>query len=291
MAGKSAIFRALRWIEKNRPLGTDFITTGKTECSVTVVIDGHTITRFRNTTKNNYIVDGLELDASGTEVPQEVSAIFNFSEVNVSMQMDPLFLLTTGSGDVAKFFNKTTRLDLIDRYTELCGAKQRKAREEQKRLTANIDSLQKNLTSLGYVEEAEHLLQEIQSIPELPILAFQDSINTYYQLQEKIAVNCCVEASLLIEEIDTIPLIQYEMLAQTISSYKMPLPSYLEDAIRLISRISAYPEPNSSLSTSISTYKQYLQNIKNLILQITHAESELPTICPTCGGVLHDSNC
>jgi hypothetical protein len=205
--------------------------------------------------------------------------------------MDPLFLLTAGSGEVAKFFNRTTRLDLIDRYTELCAAKQRKSREEQKRLSLNVDSLQKNIASLSYVGEAEKILAEYATIPEFPIIALQDSIDEFIHISEKINKNCGEQAQSLISEIDAIAPVQYGQLTRTIELYKQPQPTYLDDAIRLISRIDAYPEPNSSLEASIASFQQSSKTIKTLVIDIETTRKELPSICPTCGEALHDSNC
>src|SRR5687767_10377413 len=54
--GKSAIFRALNWVLRNRPSGTGFIRHGQKEVEVTISSDEGCVLRQRGKSKNSYQV-------------------------------------------------------------------------------------------------------------------------------------------------------------------------------------------------------------------------------------------
>jgi hypothetical protein len=52
--------------------------------------------------------------AFGTEVPAEIQQVLNLSDINISKQFDPPFLLTESPGAVAIFLNSVAHLEKID---------------------------------------------------------------------------------------------------------------------------------------------------------------------------------
>ena len=99
--GKTSIIRALYWASQNKPSGGDFISdfSKRGECSSTIVVDGDEITRFKNKTKNEYIVNGQAFKALGKSgVPDEVRNTLQLSELNFQNQMDSPFLLSANCG-------------------------------------------------------------------------------------------------------------------------------------------------------------------------------------------------
>lgn len=115
-AGKSAIFRAIQWCLYNRPLGDGFRSYWGGDTSVTLrFFDGRELTRIKGKGVNSYFIDGIELKAFGTQPPDEVLALHNLDQtLNVQAQIDPIFLLQSSPGEVAKHFNEIADLEKID---------------------------------------------------------------------------------------------------------------------------------------------------------------------------------
>ncbi len=69
--------------------------------------------------------------------------------------MDRPFLLSSGSGDVAKMLNKAVNLEVID--TSISNARKKKLEAERQLRSAeeNLGSLQKQLTEFGYLDAME----------------------------------------------------------------------------------------------------------------------------------------
>lgn len=112
--GKSAILRALVWVMTNKPNGDDFIRYGANECSVTVYIDDHVIERIKGKKRNIYILDGIEYKAIKTDVPEEISKIFNINQNNIQQQFDNIFWFSETAGEVGRNLNSIVDLDIID---------------------------------------------------------------------------------------------------------------------------------------------------------------------------------
>jgi len=125
-SGKTAIFRALRWVVENRPSGQDFHSWwGKNPAVTLGLSNGIEITRERVKAENIYRMfqqDGergnppqeLEFKAFGQRVPDEVQRILNLSPINFQWQMDNSFLLSQSSGEVARYLNGVVNLEMID---------------------------------------------------------------------------------------------------------------------------------------------------------------------------------
>jgi hypothetical protein len=106
--GKTSILRAIRWAYNNRPLGDDFVShwniteKGKLlgESSTTLVFDCGSLTRIKTPTRNGYTIGDVELGAIGTDVPKEVTDLFNMTDLNFQDQDDRPFLISESAGDV-----------------------------------------------------------------------------------------------------------------------------------------------------------------------------------------------
>lgn len=113
--GKTSVLRAFRWLLENRPLGIDnFIMHNKKEISVTLELDGHTITRKKNSKENVYILDGEVFAGIGSNVPEPITQILNLADLNISNQFDQPYLLFDSPGQVAQQLNSVVHLEKID---------------------------------------------------------------------------------------------------------------------------------------------------------------------------------
>ena len=139
-SGKTAILRAIRWVIDNYPLGSDFITTGEDECSVTLYFnDGTYITRTR--TRNDagsYHVHGKNYNPDGSvnywdqtykgfanNLPIEIANVHQMPKVdllpndmslhlNMMNQLDGPFLIADSAAVKANVIGRLTGTQNID---------------------------------------------------------------------------------------------------------------------------------------------------------------------------------
>jgi len=146
-SGKSAILRAMIWVAQNRPSGDSFMSWGQKETSVTLGVDHLQVTRSKGSSKNEYRIEGQEMDqvftAFGQDVPDDISRILGIEDLNIQRQMDAPFLLSDSSGEVARRLNSVVNLDKI--HTSL----------------SNIAAIKREETrELSFVEEEQSRAQE-----------------------------------------------------------------------------------------------------------------------------------
>jgi exonuclease SbcC len=171
-SGKTAILRALTWARYNRPVGSAFVSHWNQDkkgnpiddTSVIVETSKHSINRTKTKGVNGYTVDGNFLEAVKTDVPEEVERAFNLHEVNFSRQMDLPFLLSESPGEVARFFNKIIRLDIIDRMLSTTESKKRKARQNLEAQEKIEENLAESIEELSWVEGAEIVLTKAERV-------------------------------------------------------------------------------------------------------------------------------
>lgn len=188
-SGKTAVHRALRWVQSNRirqddrPMGDGFISrwakktsakgtvTLADDCRVTVTKPEGTCTRFRDAARskndkesNGYLLNGERFEAIGVGVPDAVSQWFNWSDVNVQKQHDQAFLISKGAGEVASFLNRTVRLDTIDAHIQAASSLVRQERDALKLLEAMQATDQKALEALEWVPGAVGRLEALEAL-------------------------------------------------------------------------------------------------------------------------------
>ena len=138
-SGKTSILRAIRWCLDNDPKGSDFITTGRDDCSVTVVFDdGTSIIRKRTRTDSGeYEVVGKTIQPDGSismwtqtykgfanNLPVEIANIHQMPKINLTKdicthlnmmsQLDGPFLVTESPQVKAAIIGRLTGTQIID---------------------------------------------------------------------------------------------------------------------------------------------------------------------------------
>lgn len=146
-AGKSAFIRALQWITLNKIRGSRFIRKGSKKATVSLVLDGHEISRSKGGA-NAYTLDGQRLAAFGSKIPDEVKQIVNLGDLNFQSQWDPVLWFNDSPGQVSRELNKIVDLEVIDSTLKKLG--------EMIRFTQAVDKV-------GH-ERLEKTLNEIQSL-------------------------------------------------------------------------------------------------------------------------------
>jgi len=173
-AGKSSIRRAILWVITNRPSGTAFINWDCFDkkkvlidkCRVTLVMDsGTVITREKSPVFNGYFIQTPEmtepkrLEAVGTDVPEEVTKLLNFSDVNYQKQFDSPFLIGDTSGDVAKYINKLVNLEDADMYQTTVESLRKDTEKTIKINTSDISAETIAIEKLSWLDSAKQIIQ------------------------------------------------------------------------------------------------------------------------------------
>ena len=163
--GKTSIIRALYWASQNKPSGGDFISdfSKRGECSSTIVVDGNEVTRFKNKTKNEYRINDQSFKALGKSgVPDEVSNILQLDELNFQNQMDSPFLLSSSSGEVARYLNDIVNLNVIDDSLKKVNAKTNECIRNIAGKSADVEIDEIALMEMGWVKLAEKELLQLE---------------------------------------------------------------------------------------------------------------------------------
>lgn len=171
--GKSSIIRGVYWVRNNKPSGLSMISFWNRDKKdnpikptfVDIVLtNGTEIKRERSPEFNGYMVGETKLEAIGQTVPEDIEKAFNITDVNVQYQFDRPFLLDDSPADVARFFNKTIRLDLIDRVQSKAELMRRRTNQEINSGEENIKKLKEQVDEFEWVELAEITLEKAETI-------------------------------------------------------------------------------------------------------------------------------
>ena len=166
-AGKSAIWRAVRWVCTNKPGGDGFRRRVGEGLGGTTVVrvegDGHTVRRVRGT-HNTYSLNGVRYAAFGAGVPDEIANVLNVGEVNFQGQHAPPFWFSLSPGQVSKELNQIVALDLIDRTLSLAAAEVRKTKAEVSLTEQRLAAAEERIEGLKWVEQADAELRDLEQL-------------------------------------------------------------------------------------------------------------------------------
>jgi len=172
-SGKTAVLRALYWVLYNTPSGDSYVSywaKNKTKfkpdeyTSVAVHVDGHVVERRRSNDFNGYIVDGTTYEALRTAVPEQVTKIFNVADASVQRQMDPPFLLSSTPGEASQYLNELAGLTCVDDILAIAKKKASDTSSLVDSTRVSVGSLEKEVSSLSWVESAEKLLAKAEEL-------------------------------------------------------------------------------------------------------------------------------
>ena len=144
-SGKTASIRGLYWVCFNRPAGDAFRSSWAKKVRATIVVDGHEVVREKTASKNLYFLDGKEAKAFKTDVPEDIAKLLNLNAINWQTQMDPPFLLSETSGEVARRLNEIVNLEVIDRAMSELESRRRSANADVRSGEADVERLQADL--------------------------------------------------------------------------------------------------------------------------------------------------
>ena len=313
--GKSAILRALYWLRYNRPLGTDILLSHwciddkgnqKNKMEVTLETDGGVVSRCRGKSENQYIVNGEIFNVVKTDVPDDVENLLKLTETNIQKQQDAPFLLSLTGGQVAQYFNRVVKLDVIDDVLSKAESLRRKCNSDIKVVDGAISKANETIDNFGWVLDFEKKVNVYEKLS-----GEEDKFNAEIENVENLLIDynkllgCSYNTAGLkkiIESIDKYVGIEddcvgrIDELEKTLYEYANVSDNCVYDFSTentKLKRIDVYNEKLQVIEDSIdklncelSDYANWVDCIEDNQKKIEELKSELPEVCPLCGGKL-----
>jgi len=291
--GKSSIVRALKWLALNRPQGDSFRNTdleSSNNVTVSVECDDNLITRLKGKGSNSYFIDGEEMKALRTDVPEEISDVLRIYSNNIQSQHpnDQYFLLSDSPGQVAKKFNEVSNMSIMDKaFTEI-NSQIRSVNQELKHTEKDILDLQDRMKSILWavkarkscqvlvdrekeIEDAEYKHVNLVGITN-NIIDIKEELSEYDDVEDALTVICFLtklheEYSKLLLEKSTLAQLHFEYTSLESSTFFL---FEVPQALAEINRIEA-------LKNKLSKKQDDFDNMSELIFLIKMIEKEINT--------------
>lgn len=174
--GKSAILKALVWVLTNKPNSSGFrplFWDGDTQVNIDLFKPRDISIRRVKGKNNNYyeLLDYYDQEefifkSFKQDVPEEIKDIINISDINIQRQIDPPFLISFSSGEVARYFNKIIGLDKIDNSLKYINTK---IRWKNNSIVSEKDKLKEyreKQKEYIWIKEAEKILIKAEELEE-----------------------------------------------------------------------------------------------------------------------------
>jgi exonuclease SbcC len=173
-SGKTATLRALNLVVNNKPSGDSFISHFADESCISIKFDEKIIQRIKSKKENLYLLDGEEYRAFGQEVPEDIKKTINMNDTNIQYQLDAPFLLSSTSGEIAKYFNTIANLDSIDISLSKVDSKIRNIKSELKYNEDELKSKAKEINKYDWIEKAEKEFEAIEQMNKMHLSILKD---------------------------------------------------------------------------------------------------------------------
>jgi exonuclease SbcC len=309
--GKSSIVRALRWVCRNRPQGESFINDELGKTAVTIECDGFLVTRERNKKKNCYHIEGEELKALRSDVPEEVSNVLQVYDQNIQSQHpnDQYFLLSDSPGQIAKKFNEVSNMAVMDNALKSVNSKVRKTNQTIRHIEEEIQESKDALKSMLWIGKAhkhcERLLDREEMIAEksdrfdMVTELLQDIYDIEEQLADRRLLQDATKALGNIES-DLSDLTEeknsFESLSETltfIGELETALDTYqhIDEALNALNSLENRFTEYTELDHSYYNTKDLVTEMINLQEQISVVGEAVEEAEETLHSVLGDSVC
>jgi len=267
-SGKTNIIRAINWALTNRPLGFRFhsnFAKGPTAVDIDFE-EGNQISLVKSKSESGYVCNEKEFRAIGSDVPDEVSRISNITELNLQTQMDKPFLICESPGEVAKVFNRVSKLEKPDLVIAS--------------LTTDINSKNKQIKILSLDKiEFEEKLKRFENLPQMK--NDLDEIEQIENKRQKIK-NEIDELFSMIENIEAVKKIM-ENIVDVAEAQKE-----LANINKLYTEIANEQKKHMSLQDIITSTEEVEDKMQNIKMDYKDIQKDfgkfLKTIkiCPYC---------
>jgi exonuclease SbcC len=300
-SGKTAIFRGLKWVAQNRPLGNDFVSHWADSTSVSVSTKDAEIKRKRSKTDNQYFFNADELKAFGTDVPVEVLESFSFHDVNLQQQLDAPFLLSQTPGEIAKYLNDVANLDVIDSALQNIQSTARTINSDIKTQGKNLETLvvQKQKydwlgPALKKFETAETMQSEIAADAGI-VERLNSVVDALKRVEVKELPKLDTDFEILNKLIQTKLVVEYEKEKLEKTTKELAAVHYIdagEHTRNYIENIGSLERKYGALCNEKSALWDVAMKVKEALNTIDSNTAELEKIkpllpvCSECGQVL-----
>lgn len=319
-SGKSAIIRALRWVNWNRPSGDSFRSSWGGVTEVQVGIEEEKIIARRKDKIEEYVI-GIPghkdtiFKAFGTEVPSEITKQLQLSDINLQSQMDKPFLLSSSPGEVATHFNKVARLDKIDSALIYVNKWVRDLTSDIKYKEQDVKSAKVKLSTFDFLDKMEMDIEVVEEMQnrftkkKSDFRTLSDALNNFVDIGMEIVQT---EKILVIEKTlnEVLDLIQESRQKEiTISELTQHLKDIakveksiymLTDLLKLedkVNEVIKMTEDKLSKIMQMTALTEVLSNIEDVAFKLDenqtkliHMEEEFhdnfPDQCPLCGTII-----
>lgn len=317
--GKSAILRALYWVIYNRPLGIDNLVShwavdkkgNQIEpMSVEIENENGIVIRRRTRNENQYIVNDNELNVVKTDVPEQVEELLCFSDTNIQKQQDSPFLLSLTSGQVAQYFNKMVRLDIIDKVLTNAESKRRQMNQKINQNDELLNEYELKKEKYSWLDDVEKLITKYDNISKKNAILqneydlLKSQMERYDELNEiKEKYTSMIDAKKYINEIGKLSAICFNLDESirhiTISMRNLNdcklYPSF-DVHKKIIQKIydSDTREIESEidyLQEKINDYEKTEIRMRNCKANALDLRKQLPETCPLCGAIMKKGVC
>lgn len=311
--GKSSIIRSLYWLFFNQPSGNEFINRKSDWCSVKAIVDKkETIERFRNKSKNRYVINDSNFDAIRTDVPNELKEVINIKAVNIQLQDDPYFLLSSQPGEIARSLNKVVGLDQIDSSLKYVNSLLRKENSDINNLNEYIQEKEDELSKYKNLDKIESRNNEFKQIQKNLKQAkrnrarVKELINKITDLEHSLEAESSINAAKkIVQKIEKLQKKMQESsnkqseIKQTIKKLKKaqktiskiePKKKQIDDCIKQIEQCQKQAQeiPLEKISNTIKSIKkqnkiikQHENDYQKLLETFQDYKSKIK-FCPTC---------
>lgn len=297
--GKSAIIRAIRWWALNRPNGDGFKRHGAKFVRVTGVVDGVTIKRTRGKS-NTYHVNGQELKAFGTGVPDLVADRVNVDDVNFQLQHDGPFWFCLSPPEVSRQLNDVIDLGVIDTTLSTLSKESRRIGSRVGVLQEQFDTQVGIVTDLEWVDDCENDWNAItrQRKQSRNLTRRVESLTDFMESARAVEDDLGRCQTVAGTWLDVVPVYdQCRKLSRKVSRLETLL-----ESLHTVGTIVGSDSPDFSAITTLHTHTKNLttrrSQLSDLITRmkenrtcqrkqrrrLEQAVSDLPSICPTCGN-------
>jgi exonuclease SbcC len=184
--GKTSIFRAIKWVTDNTPLGNDFIMTGQNECWVKITYsDGSFIQRYRTVKDSGYYNIHYFDDTTGqwedrqyqgftNNIPIEVANVHQMPKVfvtkdiethlNMMDQLEGPFLVTESQAQKAAAIGRITGTNIVDDAIKECSQEIMNLKRDNKKKATDIIDIESKLSMLPSVSTIDRYTKYISAI-------------------------------------------------------------------------------------------------------------------------------
>lgn len=275
--GKSAVLRSLYWVLTNRPSGVSVISDWARDAkgkltdtaSVKLVLSDAEIERIRTADFNGYKVNGTELEAVGVSVPAEVDAAANIADVNIQRQLDAPFMLGLSAGEVARYLNRTIKLDEMDACMSIADSRRKESLKQHKAVESDINSINAKLTELDFVDRAQQIIKDIEVLSQKLKVMQQEEQDMTESLEHRASLKSRLREYAWIEDA--------EHTLESIKSISAKIDELDESVLSMRRTLNQHQDSRLVVDSSAA-----IEDAELLLSQVTAATAELDKIDKQC---------